>query len=465
MGYPQSSAVMRSGKSSAQSTWPSHAIGSTRNVRSDFVTELLRQGGRARTCVRSLGAVRVGRTRRRRSRARSARTVLRRRGAGMRRGLRPSRSTGAGPAVDHVGCRGRTPRRSLPGRGRTGRTGPRTLLRGSARPVHTRPRRRSLPEEQRSHPRRARQESARSSSHRLAGPTFRSSHRRGIPKPASSSPRTSRRRSASMRAELHLVNAARAQTLHSTCTSAVPPPNQPGPKRPISARCASVSTFCTSVGRPPTPRSNGYGGLSVGFAARPATARRARSPPRRRTDPGLPDLDPNRGRRRSPQSARSSSGAGFGSRARSPPLRLPAPPATAPSRTRCGATASVSGPSCSTARPRLRSRRSSDRRALSRDRGQLVVAAGKPAPPRPRRPASSTSRIVSTRAPIGGRRPTRCAVDGRQPVGPGEQPRGAGRGLSTSAPWRSLAVTARSLTTTPVASPVAASREVECQLK
>jgi hypothetical protein len=35
--------------------------------------------------------------------------------------------------------------------------------------------------------------------------------------------------------------------------------NQPGPWRAISARCASVSTFCMSVGGLRTPRSNGRG--------------------------------------------------------------------------------------------------------------------------------------------------------------------------------------------------------------
>ena len=35
----------------------------------------------------------------------------------------------------------------------------------------------------------------------------------------------------------------------------------PAPRRAISARWASVSTFWTSVGAPPTPRSNGRGGL------------------------------------------------------------------------------------------------------------------------------------------------------------------------------------------------------------
>ena len=55
------------------------------------------------------------------------------------------------------------------------------------------------------------------------------------------------------------------------------------PNRAISARWASVSTFCTSVGAPPRPRSNGYGGLSVGFAGRPARRGGALSPRRRRS--------------------------------------------------------------------------------------------------------------------------------------------------------------------------------------
>ena len=39
--------------------------------------------------------------------------------------------------------------------------------------------------------------------------------------------------------------------------------NHSGPKRATSAKCASVSTFWTSVGAPPTPRSNGRGGVNV----------------------------------------------------------------------------------------------------------------------------------------------------------------------------------------------------------
>jgi hypothetical protein len=34
----------------------------------------------------------------------------------------------------------------------------------------------------------------------------------------------------------------------------------------MSATWARVSTFCTSVGRPPTPFSNGRGGIDVGSA-------------------------------------------------------------------------------------------------------------------------------------------------------------------------------------------------------
>ena len=55
-------------------------------------------------------------------------------------------------------------------------------------------------------------------------------------------------------------------------SSAVPTlRNQSGPYRAISARCASVSTFCTSVGRPTTPRSKTRGGLNRGIAGSPLT--------------------------------------------------------------------------------------------------------------------------------------------------------------------------------------------------
>ena len=53
-------------------------------------------------------------------------------------------------------------------------------------------------------------------------------------------------------------------------SSAVPMArNQRGPYRAIRARWASVSTFCTSVGAPPTPRSDTRGGTNVGTAGPP----------------------------------------------------------------------------------------------------------------------------------------------------------------------------------------------------
>ena len=42
---------------------------------------------------------------------------------------------------------------------------------------------------------------------------------------------------------------------------------QPGPRRAISAAAARLSTFWTSVGRPPIPRSKGRGGVVVGRAS------------------------------------------------------------------------------------------------------------------------------------------------------------------------------------------------------
>ena len=45
--------------------------------------------------------------------------------------------------------------------------------------------------------------------------------------------------------------------------------NQRGPYRAMSARWASVSTFCTRVGAPPRPRSLTRGGWNVGSAGPP----------------------------------------------------------------------------------------------------------------------------------------------------------------------------------------------------
>ena len=53
-------------------------------------------------------------------------------------------------------------------------------------------------------------------------------------------------------------------------SSAVPMArNQRGPYRAIRARWASVSTFCTRVGAPPTPRSDTRGGTKAGTAGPP----------------------------------------------------------------------------------------------------------------------------------------------------------------------------------------------------
>ena len=108
--------------------------------------------------------------------------------------------------------------------------------------------------------------------HRPARPTFRSSRRRGNRTTSRRGLRTARRHPRASRRVGISWTPARANA-PPRVTRAVPAPNQVGPKRAISARCASVSTFCTSVGRPSTPRSKGNGGFSVGFALRPSTAR------------------------------------------------------------------------------------------------------------------------------------------------------------------------------------------------
>ena len=53
--------------------------------------------------------------------------------------------------------------------------------------------------------------------------------------------------------------------------------NQSPPLRPISARCASVSTFCTSVGRPSTPFWNGRSGNTGVATPSPTQCARALS--------------------------------------------------------------------------------------------------------------------------------------------------------------------------------------------
>ena len=83
------------------------------------------------------------------------------------------------------------------------------------------------------------------------------------------------------RAELHLVDAGsshcpRQCDQRGPGSAAVPSErNHRAPKRETSARCASVSAFCTSVGAPPRPLSNGYGGFRRGFAGRPSSAFRS----------------------------------------------------------------------------------------------------------------------------------------------------------------------------------------------
>ena len=160
---------------------------------------------------------------------------------------------------------------------------------------------------------------------------------------------------------------------------------------------ASVSTLETSVGAPPTPRSNGRGGVDVGSrGAAVQERRRAPTPRPRRTgrgctigrsftpavDAGAPPARRSRARRRPGRRGRPRSRP----RSRRPRARRGRPrrgrgAARSASRTlSLPLGGSPSAPFATTiARPRPPATASSLR------------AVGKPAPPRPRRPAAPTS--------------------------------------------------------------------------
>ena len=169
----------------------------------------------------------------------------------------------------------------------------------------------------------------------------------------------------------------------------------------MSARCASVSTFCTRVGLPPRPRSDSLGGVAVGAGtpcsiqcttalASPATNRSAavRTVTRTRS---------RRARRRSaaarPRMSRTSRCATI--TAWLAPTICAA--STAPSRTRCGDLAistlslalagspSVPLPITTGARPAATA--------------ASLRAVGNPAPPLPVSPARSTSAISARMSP------------------------------------------------------------------
>src|SRR4051794_8486166 len=160
--------------------------------------------------------------------------------------------------------------------------------------------------------------------------------------------------------------------------------------RASSARRASVSTFCTSVGRPPTPRSRIGTSFERGSGSPPSTAATSAdsSPARNRSAVACSRTDGPSGRsaRRSAR-AGSSGGAAARTMVSAPSVRATS---ASPSSTRCGAcvsrTASLAAAgSPSAPLPTTTGARRAARAAAATDRSSVAV--GKPAPPRPVSPA------------------------------------------------------------------------------
>ena len=167
----------------------------------------------------------------------------------------------------------------------------------------------------------------------------------------------------------------------------------------MSARCASVSTFCTRVGFPPSPRSDSRGGVRVGagtpFSIQCTTA--LASPPTNRSAP----VTTCTGTWSIPARLRSAAASSMISRtevcttitARLAPVIAAA--STAPSRTRCGDRASRTLSLALAGSPSVPlATTTGARRAAT---AASFRAVGKAAPPRPVSPDRSTSSISASR--------------------------------------------------------------------
>ena len=182
-------------------------------------------------------------------------------------------------------------------------------------------------------------------------------------------------------------------------SSAVPTDrNHDAPYRAISARCARVSTFCTSVGLPPRPRSDSRGGVAAG-AGTPRSIQRTTalaSPPTNRSAAVRTRIR-TRSKRAWRRSATASSMMSRTHRCTTITASLaPVSSAaiTAPSRTRCGDLAISTLSLALAGSPSVPF-------AITTAAGPAATAAslravGNPAPPRPVSPARATSAISAS---------------------------------------------------------------------
>ena len=204
-----------------------------------------------------------------------------------------------------------------------------------------------------------------------------------------------------------------SRTAPSTVTSIDPgsagvptAPNQDAPYRAISARWASVSTFCTSVGRPPSPCSESRGGARgrgdaaldpvhdrAGLAGDKPVGGRDDPDPHRVGSGRPPARPPHHRRSRGPSDARRPSAwlAPDHPRRRAPPR--PAP----------GAVTGPAGPCPWRSQARLRCRWPRPRAARPAATAASLRAVGNAAPPRPQSPDRPISSISAARPRRAGR--------------------------------------------------------------
>ena len=255
-------------------------------------------------------------------------------------------------------------------------------------------------------------------------------------RPSRSPPPSSSTSRAQRRAELDLVRAGPGEALAERDelrpgSAGVPAARRPRHRRPtIHGTAASVSTLLTAVGRPSSPCSVGYGGRARRATAQPSSEWISEVSSPATYEPAPSRRPRRRSRRRAEEvAAEVARRARLGDRARSAPRPAGTPSARTRSRAwhrRRGRRAPALQHPVGVAlhqqpvgeRPRVALVPVGDDVARSITVGAAATAphlraAGKPAPPRPRRPEAATSRRTRSASAAQHRRPPDAQAPGR----------------------------------------------------
>ncbi len=212
----------------------------------------------------------------------------------------------------------------------------------------------------------------------------------------------------------------------------------------MSARCASVSTFCTSVGAPRRPRKASRGGVAVG-AGIPRWIHRTTALAWPATNPSAAVRTSSHTRSRPARTRSATAWSMIARTSRCTTITaFPAPvisaASTAPSRTRCGEEAMSTRSFMLAGSPSVPDATTTG--ALPAATAASLRAVGNLAPPRPVSPARATSAISASRCRrlrLEGGGPY-LAVCPARPTGPGASSRGSvpadSRPTVTGAPLR-----------------------------